>query len=377
MHGEIHFELVSVDGDEKMKLIFHLGLHRAASTSFQAWIAANREAWPRCFAISDLSSGNQGSAFGALVGRTLATAGPGNVALLLQEELEQRAADFDAGLLSNENILGMMPGQPVRTFASAGQVCEVLSVLAQSHTVSPAIILRDHLSWIASLYRIAQLRGELREFSEFAAHVLPKQNSYSHLLRRLSAAAAPGKPIVTTLEALARDNGQEFVSRIEVGLGVKTTGSSLPHKNSSPSLLACTIRQQAARREGVFVLEGDNQTVQLIHRLSSNPDQRTGMNCGLLEETIRCRTVRMADIKRFKVRLRKSRMKLREDPAGSVYLSAQQAKDILRDAFGNLKRPLLPIGELQALRQRFADDRNWVAGNFAPEWQQQNQEIPT
>ncbi len=360
-----------------MKLIFHLGLHRAASTSFQAWIAAESEAWPRCFAISDLSSGNQGSAFGALVGRTLATAGPGNVALLLQEELEKRAADFDAGLLSDENMLGMMPGQPVRALASAGQVCEVLSVLAQNHTVIPAIILRDHLSWLASLYRIAQFRGELREFSEFAAHVLPKPNSYSHLLRRLSAAAAPVKPIVTTLEALARDNGQEFVSRIELGLGVKATGSSLPHKNSSPSLLACTIRQQAARREGMFVLEGDNQTVQLIAKLSSNPDERTGLNCGLLEETIRRRTVRMADIKRFKVRLRKSRMKLEADPAGSVYLSAQQAKDILRDAFDNLKRPLLPIGEMQALRKRFADDRKWVAGNFAPEWQQQNQEIST
>ena len=98
-------------GDQgAMKILVHVGLHRAASTSLQNWFESNRNklAGARQFLFSDLSSGKQGSLFGTLVGKTLIATGPRAAALLVNEELDRLAADYDGGVLSDENLLGLL-----------------------------------------------------------------------------------------------------------------------------------------------------------------------------------------------------------------------------------------------------------------------------
>jgi hypothetical protein len=354
-----------------MKLLFHVGLHRAASTSFQTWIESNREAWGRSrrFIYSDLSSGSQGSVFGALMGNTLASAGPETVAELLEEDLERRATDFDGGLLSDENMLGMIPGQRMRAFAAAQGLTTVFTRLARRHSIVPVVILRDHVSWLVSLYRIAQFRGDVRTFSEFAGQALPGKAGFAPVLARLATAVAPEQPIVATLDAIAGDSGKHFLATVAAALGVDAdANSTLPRKNMSPSRLACALRQEVARRGGMFVMEDAIQVQQLIARLSNEPASRNDGNCRVLADIIRRRSVKVEGARRFKGKLKTSADQLQRAPEEIAFLTGRQADDILRDALQSIARPVMAAAEADAIRHRFASDRQWVAERYAPHW---------
>ena len=171
-----------------MKILLHVGLHRAASTSFQAWLETNRQhlADRRQFLFSDLSSGKQGSLFGALVGSALETAGAEAVTGLALTELEGLSQRFDGGIISDENLLGLLPGAQVPAFSALEPLSLAIEILSAGHEVLPVVIVREPMAWVTSLYRVAQYRSETAGFGEFARAVMPERVSFKGMLEKLS-----------------------------------------------------------------------------------------------------------------------------------------------------------------------------------------------
>ena len=354
-----------------MKILVHVGLHRAASTSLQNWFESNRNklAGARQFLFSDLSSGKQGSLFGALVGKTLIGTGPKAAAWLVGEELDRLAADYDGGVLSDENLLGLLPGQGTPAFAATERLAEVFEFLSRKHEVVPVVILREHIAWLVSLYRIAQLRGDCRPFSTFASRALPEDRGFSPMLRRLAQAVTPAAPIITTLDAIAADGGCAFLRVIAGKLGIDLDKQPvMARMNVTPPALVCALRQETARRGGFLVLEKQPELHQLMARLAARPEARTTAAMAAAARLIGACAVRVQPRLPYRLRSARAAAKLSSAPENARFLTLRQANEILVDAFAATATPLATPSDVAELRNRFVGDRAWIAEHYAPQW---------
>lgn len=354
-----------------MKILVHAGLHRAASTSLQNWFESNRNklAGARQFLFSDLSSGKQGSLFGTLVGKTLIATGPRAAALLVNEELDRLAADYDGGVLSDENLLGLLPGQGTPAFAATERLAQVFEYLSRRHKIVPVVVLREHSAWLVSLYRIAQLRGDCRPFSTFASRVLPGGQGFSPMLRRLTQAVAPAAPIITTLDAISADGGCAFRQAIARELGIDVDKQpAMARVNVTPPALVCALRQETARRGGFLVLEKQPELQRLMARLAAQPEARTTAAMAVAARLISECAVRLQPRLPYRLRSARAAAQLRNAPEHARFLTPQQADEILADAFAATATSLATASDVAELRNRFAGDRAWIAEHYAPQW---------
>ncbi len=198
-----------------MKLVFHVGLHRAASTSFQRWLNDGREALAgaRIFVATGLSGAADESPFSCLVGERFEKLGPEAAAQLLEHEIARLARDYDIAIVSEENLPGMMAGRSPRAFEARDRLAKLFEFLRKDHQIVPVLILREHVSWLVSCYRVYQMRGGVKDFAEFIDGVEPASLEFAPLIEQL-AAAGGADPAVATLDAIAADDGRGFLGMI-------------------------------------------------------------------------------------------------------------------------------------------------------------------
>jgi hypothetical protein len=360
-----------------MNLVLHLGLHRAASSSLQAWIANARPllAEASILVLPSAAEPEARPVFAALSGVLLRRAGPAAVANAVAAELDRLQQSWRAVVISDENMLGPFPGGEGPAFAALGDLCTVIGRVASHHEVVPVLVLREHLAWLASLYRVAQFRADVRRFEAFADEVLPGQMPFSNLLTAL-AAAAGRRPVVAALEAIAEDAGQAFLANLLAELGVDDAGGPLfTHQNPAHRPLAASLRQIAQRRGGFLLLEDDATLQKLLARIEDNPANRTPANLHTAARHIAARTVRISQGLPFQERLARARVRLARQSTGNL-LSLPQAEAILRRAIALAQLPLAGEAVRAQLARRFAADRQAVSTAFGLPWPTPHEEVP-
>ena len=233
-----------------MKILVHVGLHRAASTSLQRWLNGHRTEWEAAnrFVHAGLSGASSGSPFAVLVGQHLRNMGPDAAAAFLSARLEETHHRYASGVVSDENLIGPMPGSGT-PFQGAEPLAAVFEALSEVHEIVPVVILREHVAWLHSIHHTQQLRGETRNFADFF-HSLPAARlNFGPMLDRLSGSGAR-RMIVASLEGLAADGGRGLQHSILAELGLPEHGATgLPVVNAGrePLLRAITSRLGAHR----------------------------------------------------------------------------------------------------------------------------------
>src|SRR5687767_14472782 len=101
-----------------MKMLFHIGLHRAASTSLRQWLNEGRQALAehRIFAATELAGYSGEAPFAFLIGERLEKLGSAAAAEMVEDELARLAHKFEIVIVSDENLPGMMVGRGPRAF---------------------------------------------------------------------------------------------------------------------------------------------------------------------------------------------------------------------------------------------------------------------
>ena len=346
-----------------MRLLVHVGFHRAASTAIQTWLQQAQPALDRqgCFVVAG-ERGTTGSLFNVLTGQTLAVAGAETAAAAINEELAASKGQYRCGIISDENLLGPMPRRGVAAFAALDRLASVFNILSREHEIVPVIVLRDHVNWLASLYRVAQFRCETAAFDEFAAGILATDTPFAGLVERLSQSVGKAKPIVASLESIAGDSGQAFLAEISAALDVENfSAKMLPKLNVTPLPLSCELRQKVARRGGLLIVEGQPELTHEIGRLWHRKDLRTPEAMARLVEMVRELTVKMPELQRFNARIARGQHVLKARGQGRFWPNPGPALDAVNTALRAAMAPIVPEAEVAALRTRFAADRDWIS----------------
>lgn len=345
-----------------MKLLVHVGLHRTASTALQAWLQQMTPALEQagCFTVCPARAATEGSLFNILVGETFRTMGPEAAAEVVAEELARCETRYSCGILSEENLLGPLPSRKTTAFEAIEPFARALELLGGQHEIVPVIVLRDHLSWLKSLYRVAQFRCETALFSDFAGASLGHGTPFRDVISRLGSTP----PIVTSLEAIAADQGRGFLGRLLKALGadgLAGSGRTLSKANASPAPLACEIRQKVARRGGLVIFEGRSDLTRLAGQLSAQPNRRTPEALAQLAELIRCNTVKVPERLGFSKRIAMGQELLKTGPEENLWLSREKAREALQAALRATNAPLVGEPAAAELNNVFAADRQWIA----------------
>jgi hypothetical protein len=354
-----------------MKLIFHVGLHRAASTSFGHWLKDGRDALAgrRIFVATGLSGAADESPFSCLVGERFENLGPEAAAQLLEPEFARLALDYDVALISEENLPGMMAGRSPRAFEARDRLARLFQLLRENHQIVPVLILREHVSWLVSCYRVYQMRGGVKEFQQFVEGVEPASLEFAPLIEQLAAAGGKG-PAVGTLDAIAADEGRGFLAMIAQLLGTDAgLPQKLPVKNVSRQPLTCAVVQEAARLGAALALAGARPMGRNIARMSADATARGEADINRLARLVAMRWVEMPETMAGARRNRAANAELTERaPRALSKASLEKARLAVRRAVASLDRPLAPPQFFGALTQRFAADRRNVAALYAPQW---------
>ncbi len=359
-----------------MKLIFHVGLHRAASTSFQHWLRDGREALAgaRIFVATGLSGAANESPFSCLVGERFEGLGPTAAARLVEREFARLAPDYDIVVISEENLTGMMAGRSPRAFEARDRLAELFEHLRAEHEIVPMLILREHLSWLVSCYRMYQMRGGLKDFEQFVTDVDPASLEFSPLVEQLAAAAGGASPVVGTLDAIGKDEGQGFLGKLAGVLGTDAgLPRTLPVSNAARRPLACAMVQEAARLGAALGLTDAKPLWGKIARMSADAGGRGEADIEKLARLMAARWVEMPETITGPRRRRAANAELAEQgPLPLAKATLEKARLAARRAVASLDRPLAPPQFFDALTQRFAADRHLIAERHAPQWLDRN-----
>lgn len=355
-----------------MKLIFHVGLHRAASTSLQHWLREGREALAgrRIFVAGRLSGAGNESPFACLVGERFEKLGPAAAARSLAAELAGLAANYDTAVISEENLTGMMAGRSPRAFEARDRLAELFERLRRDHEIVPVLILREHVSWLTSCYRMYQARGGVKDFVPFVEDIDAVSLEFAPLLERLAAAAGGAEPLVGTLDAIARDGGEDFLGRFAALLGTDAgLPRTLPVSNASRRPLACALIQEAARQGAALALADGKPLWAMIARMQTDASLRKAAAVDRLARHVAARWVEMPGTITGPRRKRAANAELVERRAREPSRQAvEKAGLAIERALASLDRPLAPPQFLERLAGRYAADRRLVAERYAPQW---------
>ena len=342
-----------------MKLLVHLGLHRAASTSIQDWLRQAAAGLERqgCFTVA-----GPGTVFNLLAGNLSDEVGAEAMSNAMDAELEERAARFQSGIVSDENLLGPLPSRTTPALSAIGRIATVLSHLDRSHDVTPLLVLRGHLPWLTSLYRVAQFRCDTGGFPDFVKAAVTTDTPFKDLVSRIGQGITRQHPIVTSLEATTLDGGQRLLASIIEAAGVpQRPAVPFSKSNASPVPLICELRQKVARRGGLLILEGQPELVKKIGFLWHRRDQRTPAAIETLAEMVRDSTVKVPERYRFSERIAMGQDILRESGGDHHWLTFEQAREAVNVALRATAKPIAPPSDMERIWNRFEADRHWVS----------------
>lgn len=326
-----------------MRLVVHLGLHRAASTAIQDWLVTHRAvlAAEGCHIAAGPQTGLEGQVLNVLTGQTFAEVAEEAVAAMVCAGLDDLARHFACAIMSDENLPGPMPNATRAPFLRADRLARVLGRVARHHEVIPVIVLREHVTWMESLYRVAQLRGETVEFEVFARNIASRPALFAGLVEPVTAACDAEDAIITSQKALAADGGAGFLGMLTGLLGVSVPGDGrLRRRNASRHALVCSLAQEAARSGCSLDLRANPRLSRLLDEIWPDP---SAVAPGRMLAA--ARLLRQALVP--------------GDGAGGP-IRPVAAERMLERAITRARRPLVPPALAADLRQFFAVDRGWI-----------------
>lgn len=335
-----------------MKLLMHVGLHRAGSTTLQNWLLAERPEWKRrrVFIHARASSGGTPSPFAILSGRSVLASSPEAIAAYLREAMQELARDFAAGIVSDENLLGPMPGPRQPAFRRLRILCDVLQRLCPDTEFVPVVVLRDHRSWLISLYRTYLSRGGTRTFSAFCRATEASKLRFAPLLQQLGTL---GRPIVLALEDFSANASNSVCGRITAEFGANPT-AAVGHVNRAFSDMHLQITSALGHHHAVLAEHGGTDMVAVA---------RAGAR--EIARIIEARAVKVSWKASPAMRMNRATALFRRGIPPERRLPAATCLAIAEAALAagpiNLEASQLPLDE-------FAADRQIVAETWLPQW---------
>lgn len=342
-----------------MKLLIHVGLHRAASTSLQSWLLERKAASEErgCFVHAGLASGHSASPFSILVSSGTDGMGPAAVADYLHAALLE-LPHHRGGIVSDENLLGHMPRPGVQPFGRLESLCVTLDALAHDHEIIPVIVLREHVAWLKSLHRTFQTRGGTLGLAAFA-----KAAGLHHLRFApvLAALAGEGRrPVIAdSIEQIEHDGGARLLSRLAGALRLPLEeGARLPRDN--PSFGAIHRRIAAALGDHHAMLAGHGSA--RLQELLAAPDADRAEE---MAQLVHQHAVRVAWNQTPGRRMNRAQAAHRRGIPSERQVAIDLCREIVRQALA----PAAETGDLSTLPlDAFAADRQTVAETWLPEW---------
>jgi len=170
------------------KVIIHAGLHRCASTAVQSLLRRNREAieatGTRLLLREDMMSGFFGLSLRLLYRHRQYL--PQAQARLLRARTGLRATRADTVLISEENLIGMMPGLfSHRFYPHLPHFISALALLSRTVEIHPRFIVRRQDRFLESVYAFRVFRGYTLSFPDFLASTGARSLSWFMLVRQL------------------------------------------------------------------------------------------------------------------------------------------------------------------------------------------------
>jgi len=343
----------------RVKLLVHVGLHRAASTSLQNWLLERKSAFEErgLFVHAGLAGGQSASPFAILVSSGTAAMGPAPVADYLHAAV-QELPQHRGGLVSDENLLGHMPRPGVQLFGRLESLCATLDALERDHEIVPVIVVREHVAWLKSLHRTYQTRGGTLDLADFA-----KAAGLHHLRFApvLAALAGDGRRhvIADSIEQIEHDGGAMLLSRLAHALELPLEeGARLPRDN--PSFGAVHRRITAALGGHHAMLAGHGSA--RLRELLAAPDMSHAEE---LAQLVHQAAVRVAWNQTPARRMNRAQAAQRLGIPPERRVAIELCRDIVREALA----PAAETGDLSTLLlDAFAADRQTVAETWLPEW---------
>lgn len=358
-----------------MKLVLHSGLHRAASSSLQRLLSEERARLAKAgiLAVPQARLKHPGMEAFKRFTRTPAETAAERIALAegLRFELDRHAAQgVRAAIVSDENMLGPMPGKEGPPYARREALFAGLEVLGRRFDVTLLLILREHGSWLQSLYKFRALRGDKRSFREFTQAIDPDRLAFAPLLDR--AKAIGGVTLaVESFEALAKDEGRGLLGRLSSVLGdPELARLTLPKVNTSPPSFLYDVIAELDARGLCFAPESRQHVMDLAASVEGE-----GAALDRLAEAVAENTIRLPLPVKGKKRLKLAQALRRYDRLGLLRgVSEAKAAQMLKEALGRSTTADAPdpatAATLADLRRRFASDREAVTARWLPDWRE-------
>jgi hypothetical protein len=357
-----------------LKLVLHIGLHRAASSSIQHVLQAEAQSLRQGgTAIVTQAMANQPEhrAFKLLRGHMVKRHG---LKRLLEQTNRRLDELHDEGMhtviFSDENMPGFMPGKRHVPFASATAMADIIEALARHHDIKVLCVLREHVGYFRSVHNYRLMRTDCGDFEDFVTGLDLSAFSYTHLLKIMSAAAGARNVRAAAFEAIGGSSGRNVTTALaelsgaqqllDCPLARTNTGRNRPvvevmRALNGQGIVLCNKAATARFVTAVAGLDGlagrtaeddrrlhgivKDHAIQCGFAISSERRLRAGLR---LARAVRPMTVGRPDRKAFTQAL---------DTAASRLAAASHDETFASQ-----------------LWRRFADDRAEIARTWLPEW---------
>lgn len=190
------------------KVIVHAGLHRCASTAIQSLLERRRTdieaAGTRLLLRDDLMTVFFGQSIRLLYRyrRYL----PQAQVRLARARAGLKAARADTTLISEENLIGMMPGLfSHRFYPNLPYFIRALALLSRSVDIHPRFVVRRQDRFLESVYAFRVLRGYTLSFPDFLASMGARSLSWFMLVRQLERYGLDRSARLVPLEAWPKE----------------------------------------------------------------------------------------------------------------------------------------------------------------------------
>ncbi len=170
------------------KVIVHAGFHRCASTAIQSLLLRRRAeieaTGTRLLLRDDLMTGFFGQSVRLLYRHRQYL--PQAQVRLARARTGLKASRADTILISEENLVGMMPGLfSHRFYPSLAHFIRALALLSRSVEIHPRFVVRRQDRFLESVYAFRVFRGYTLSFADFLASTGARSLSWFMLVRQL------------------------------------------------------------------------------------------------------------------------------------------------------------------------------------------------
>jgi hypothetical protein len=352
-----------------MRIILHAGLHRAASSSFQRYLENHRTDLIRLgvLAVTPHDYRKNYGALRDLLGEKIEAIGAAAAAERVREIVALEKDRADTLLLSDENLLGFMPGKVKQASAHRHLLAEIASRLARDGEVRIVLVLREHAAYLSSLHSLGIMRGESGIFEDFVDGIEPASLLLAPLLKDVRSACGAAAMSIFSLEDISLDGGTNFLAQLSRLAGKQLPGAGLPKVGASlPWQMLALLRDLAAR--DIIVAQARTEKFARLANAHFNPVGRKKVGRKLATLIAASAVHVPLDIHGRLRREFAAKIVSSGGNRNALPIGIREAEGFLKKAFAGKKADLFPGDLLNRLWRRFAPDRREISETYLPEW---------